>query len=192
MFDANNGYFRSEKIGGQEFCDVVTAIHFLYEVYDDNWGFAEINGDIINNSGFVGWINHLLGTDFSMKKRFRIWENMEAYALGRVGEYDNPTKGDVLAFIPFGMRYQAGGTELTDLLYITQGTETLTETEVEPGTYPADVYGCKKALEVFLESAPDEDAVGRIWELLGKKREEREKTKGTKLGDIGYFSSIIK
>lgn len=191
MFDANDGYFRSEKIGGQEFCDVVTAIHFLYEVYDDNWGFAEINGDIINNSGFVGWINHLLGTDFSMKKRFRIWENMEAYALGRVGEYDNPTKGDVLAFIPFGMRYQAGGTELTDLLYITQGTETLTETEVEPGTYPADVYGCKKALEVFLESAQDEDAVVRIWELLGKKREEREKTKGTKLGDIGEFSLIL-
>ncbi|MCI8744034.1 MAG: hypothetical protein HFG63_15690 [Lachnospiraceae bacterium] len=191
MFDANEGYFHTEKIGGQEFCNVVTAMYFLYEVYDDDWGFAEIDGDIVNESGYVGWLNHLLGTDFSMKKRFRIWENLETYALGRVGKHDDPTKADVMAFIPFGMRYQAGGTELTDLLYIIEGTETLTETEVEPGTYPADIYECKKALKVFLESNPDEDAARRIRELLGKNREEREETKGTDLGEIGEFSLVL-
>ncbi len=49
-FDANEAYFHSEKIGGQEFCDVVTAVHFLYEMYDDGPRFAEINGDIVNDS----------------------------------------------------------------------------------------------------------------------------------------------
>lgn len=190
-FDANDGYFRSEKIGGQEFCDVVTAIHFLYEMYDDDPGFVEINGDIVNDSGYVGWMNHLLGTDFSMKKRFRMWENLEAYALEQIEKYGSPVKVDVREFIPADMRYQAGGTELSDLLYITQGTETLTETETEPGTYPADVYGCKKALAAFLESNPGEDAVWRIRELLGKNREEREKTKGTELEDIGRFSLFL-
>lgn len=58
-----------------------------------------------------------------------------------------------------------------------EGTETLTETEVEPNTYPADICECKKAMEVFLKSNPDEDAARRIRELLGKNREEREETK---------------
>lgn len=40
---------------------------------DEGTGFAEINGDIISDQGYTGWINHLLGTRFSMKKRFRIW-----------------------------------------------------------------------------------------------------------------------
>lgn len=77
------------------------------------------------------------------------------------------------------------------MLYIIEGTETLTETEVEPGTYPADIYECKKALKVFLESNPDEDAARRIRELLGKNREEREETKGTDLGEIGEFSLVL-
>lgn len=191
MFDANEGYFRSAKIGEQEFCDVVTAIHFLYEMYDDDPGFVEINGDIVSDSCYVGWINHLLGTDFSMKKRFRIWENMEAYALEQIREHGTPVKVNVMEFIPAGMRYQAGGTELSDLLYIVHGTATLTENETEPGTYPADIYDCKKALAAFLESNPGEAAVGRIRELLGKSREEREKTKGTELGDIGRASLIL-
>lgn len=191
VFDADKAYFHSEKIGGQEFCDVVTAVHFLYEMYDDGFGFTEINGEIVNDRQYVGWINHLLGTEFSMKKRFRIWENMEEYALGRVGRYKEPIEVDAMEFIPADMRYEAGGTELSDLLYITYGTETLTETEVEAGTYPADIYGCKKALEAFFESNSGEDAVSRIWELLGKNREERKKTKGTELGDIGIFSLIL-
>ncbi len=41
MFDANEAYFCSEKIGEQEFCDAVTAIYFLYEVYDD-WGLQKL------------------------------------------------------------------------------------------------------------------------------------------------------
>lgn len=72
-----------------------------------------------------------------MKKRFRIWENMEEYALGRVGEYEGPIEVHAMEFIPANMRYEAGGTELSDLLYIVHGTETLTETEVVAGTYPA-------------------------------------------------------
>ena len=71
---------------------------------------------------------------------------MEAYALERVGDYEDPTIGDVMQFIPTGMRYGVGGVEFSDLMYITHGTESLTESEAEPDTYPADIYGCKKAI----------------------------------------------
>ncbi|MBD5393238.1 MAG: hypothetical protein HDR23_01405 [Lachnospiraceae bacterium] len=190
-FDADRGYFYSGKIGEREFCDVVTAVHFLYEAWDEELGFTEINGDIIDDCHYTGWINHLLGTKFSMKKRFRIWDNVEKYALERVGEYEDPTVGEVMQFIPIGMRYGAGGVEFSDLMYIMHGTESLTEGEIEPDTYPADVYGCKKALEVFLRKNQEKDAVSQIWELIKKTRCEREKIKDIELLDIGRFSLIL-
>lgn len=73
-FDTEDSYFWSEKIGGNEFCDVVTAVHMLYELYDEEPGYAEIDGDFINSTDYTGWINHLLGTNFSMKKRFQLWK----------------------------------------------------------------------------------------------------------------------
>ncbi len=39
--------------------------------------------------------------------------------------------------------------EFSVLMYITHGTQSLTEDAIEPGTYPSEVYGCKKALETF-------------------------------------------
>lgn len=190
-FDANEGYFHSEKIGGREFCDVVTAIYSLYEVWDNEPGFAEVNGDIINDCYYIGWLNHLLGTQFSMKKRFRIWDNVEKYALKQAGDYEELSVGDVMQFIPVGMRYGVGGVEFSDLMYITHGTESLTEDEIEPDTYPADVYGCKKALEVFFKTNQNEDAVKQIWELVRKDKYERERIEDTALSDVGKFSLIL-
>lgn len=190
-FDANEGYFYSEKIGGREFCDVVTAVYFLYEAWDEKPGFAEVNGEIVNDCHYIGWLNYLLGTQFSLKKRFRIWDNMEMYALERVGDYEDPTVGDVMQFIPIGMRYGAGGVEFSDLMYIIHGTESLTEEEIEPGTYPADVYGCKKALETFFETDHNDEAVQQIWDLVRKDRFERERIENTELSDIGRFSLIL-
>ena len=51
---ANTSFF-SGKIGWKEFNDVVTAVHMLYELYDDNAGLAEINGEIVEGSAYVGW-----------------------------------------------------------------------------------------------------------------------------------------
>ncbi len=192
-FDAADGYFHSEKIGGREFCDVVTAVHFLYEAWDEGPGFAEINGDIVNERGYTGWINHLLGTRFSMKKRFRLWNNVETYVLGQLEDDEDLTVGmdDVMQFIPVGMRYASGGTELSDLMYIIHGTDSLSEEETEPGTYPADIYGCRKALEEFFEMIRSEDAVRQVLELVRKNRHEREKLEDTAISDIGRFSLIL-
>ncbi len=190
-FDAAEGDFYSQKIGGDEFCEVVTAVHFLYEAWDEEPGFAEVNGDIVNGLVYTGWLNHLLGTRFSMKKRFRLWDNVERYALKRVGDYADPTAEDIMQFIPAGKRYGAGGVEFSDLMYITRGTESLTEDEIEPGTYPVEIYGCKKALEAFLQTEQKKDAVQKVWELLKKDRCEREQSEGRELSDIGRFSLTL-
>lgn len=190
-FDAAKGDFFSQKIGGREFYDVVTAVHFLYEAWDEEPGFAEVNGYIVNDRFYTGWLNHILGTRFSMKKRFRLWDNVEKYALERVEDYQEQTMKDVMQFIPVGMRYAAGGVEFSDLMYITLGTESLTEDEIEPDTYPAEVYGCKKALEAFIKTEQKEDAIQKIWELIKKDRYERERIGCRELSDVGGFSLIL-
>lgn len=192
-FDAEKTYFWSEKIGGDEFCDVVTAVHVLYELYDENPGFAEVNGDFINSRFYAGWLNHLLGTNFSVKKRFRLWKNFEAYALPRVGDYSDPSSRILMDMIPQGLRYAACGVEFADLMNIMKGTEMLTEDEVVPGTYPADVYGCKKAIKAFLETDLNDESkmVQRIWELVKKSKAEREHVKDKELADIAKFSLFL-
>lgn len=190
-FNAEESYFWSEKIGSAEFCDVVTAVHMLYELYDEGPGYAEVNGDVIGSRFYVGWLNSLLGTDFSMKKRFRLWKNFESYALSRVGDYDDPPSGVLMDMIPAGLRYAACGVEFADLMNIMEGTEMLTEDEVVPGTYPADVYGCKKAVEAFLKADPGRENVRRIWELLQKDKAEREQTEEEGLADIAGFSLFL-
>lgn len=187
-FDASDCSFRTEKIGSYEFCDVAMAVYCLYELYDREPGAAQINGDIIHSTGYTGWINHLLGTDFSMKKRFRLWDNIEALAFAKL-EYGGKTDAsDIEAMIPHRLEYAAAGTELADLLYLSKGTETLTEAEVKPGTYPADVLRCKRVLETYFNSSRDGKAVERIWEMLKKDRKNRERTVDSELREAARLS----
>ena len=189
-FNASDCDFWSNKIGSQEFDDVVTAANFLYEVYDGNPGFVEINGEIVHSTEYVGWINHLLGTDFSMKKRFRLWENAEYCAFRKLERgYDDPMP-DIMDIIPYGMAYDAGGTELADLMYIMHGTDTLVEEEIMPGTYPADVYACREALENYfrLHENHMDTAINRIWELTQADMKQRAEWGETELKEIAEYS----
>lgn len=190
-FDAEEAYFWSEKIGSAEFCDVVTAVYVLYEMYDEEPGFAEVNGEVISSRICAGWLNHLLGTDFSMKKRFRLWKNFEPYALSRGGNHSAPSSRDMMNMIPDGLKYAACNVEFADLMHIMEGTETLTEYEVVPGTYPADVYGCKKAVKAFLETDLNGENVQKIWELVRKNKTERECIVDEGLADIAKFSLFL-
>lgn len=190
-FDAEEADFWSEKIGGAEFCDVVTAVHVLYEMYDEEPGFAEIDGEIVDSSIYAGWLNHLLGTDFSMKKRARLWRNFEAYALPRCGNYDDPRSGVLMDMIPEGFRYAVCGVEFADLMNIMEGTEMLEEGAVVSGSYPADVYGCKKAVQAFFKADSGNESIQRIWGVVKKNKAEREHIADEGLADIAKFSLFL-
>ena len=189
-YKRDDTYFFSGKIGGNEFCDVVTAVHFLYEVYDASMGAAEINGEIVNDPGYLGWINHILGTDFSMKKRFRLWELFEKHCLERQeqGEEDVASSFQVWDALPHFLYQAAGGTEFSDLCYVTRGTGTLCREELVPGSYPEAVYRCKESLQQYFTSNGTEEEVQKIWGLAKSKRNIREKMKGQGISAVAQMS----
>lgn len=190
-YDSESAGFFSGKIGGGEFCDVVTAVHVLYELYDDDIGYAEINGEIVEASPYIGWINHVLGTDFSLKKRFRLWDYFEKYCLDRIEyDYDNPADSyDVMDTIPLPLYRGLGGTELADIFYITKGTEGLKKEEIVPGSYPEMIYQCRELLKRYFEGRKEEEENPdqNIRELVVNSRNQREKIRK---GDIGAIAQM--
>lgn len=188
-FNADKPRLWSQKIGGNEFCDVIVAAYTLCELYDTGPGLVTVNGEIVDTEPYVRWINHLLGTAFTHEKRFRLWEEAESYALANM-EYSDAPFGysDLMDLIPARLLRFAGGTEFADLCYLTKGTESLTEDQVEPGTYPADVLACKTALAAYLK---DNGAPERLLELVQTDRERRAATIEPELQEIAQLSLFL-
>lgn len=191
-YRAKDTYFFSGKIGWSEFCTVVTAVHFLYELYDDKAGMTEINGEIVEGSAYIGWINHILGTKFSMKKRFRLWDNFEQYCLDRIDcGYSNVAEGyDLTDVVPSLLYWALGGTELADICYIINGTDTLRKEELVPDSYSETVYQCKEALEQYFSKNTDDETkqIQKIWELVKSERKIRESIQEKELDTVAEMS----
>lgn len=193
-FDGDKCELWSNKIGSAEFNNVIMAGYMLYEAYNEEAGMAEIDGEVIEVTGYMGWINHILGTSFSMKNRFKLWENAEKRAFDRMEmEYEElfPER-EFSRIIPRELKYVAGGTEFADLMYIINGTSSLLneETDIKEGTYPADILKCRKAIEKYFESKVD-NSKELLWELLKKEYILREKEKDNQLKEIAEMSLII-
>lgn len=184
----------SEKIGNAEFNDVIMAGYTLYEAYCEEGGMVEIDGDIIDITEYMGWINHILGEKFSMKNRFHLWENAERYALYRIelgyGEFFSEKMFSKM--IPRELKYVADEREFEDLYYIVHGTLTLenAESQIKSGTYSADVLKCKRLLKKYFESAV-ENSREALWELLTKEYILREKENDSRLKEIAEMSLRI-
>lgn len=193
-YDGKSGYFYSEKIGTREFCWVIMAVYTLYELYIEDSGVAEINGDIINHCEYVAWINQILGTRFSMKKRFRLWDNFEAYAFDRMEYYDDDFDDNIISFelalrfIPKELRLAMGSVEWSDICYITKGTDSLSRDTVLPGTYPEIVYNCKLAIEEYLKNHSAEKDLRTIWSLVKSDRHTRQNLRQTNILPIAELS----
>ncbi len=166
----------SEKIGDAEFSDTMTAAYMLYELYDPNYGFAKKDGDFVEASQTIGWLNQILGTQFSMGKRVNLWACMEGYSFAE--GCDESSMKMLRYLVPYDRETAVGGTDLTDLLCIIDKTDNLLKGGVEIGTYAADVLKCKQELLRFWESNPDAEI---LWNLLGKIYEERQQEKSEEL-----------
>lgn len=190
-YKPKTGEFYSNKIGTAEFADVITAIHVLYEMHDEGYGVTTYNGEIIDSMCCVAWLNNLLGTRYSMKKRFSIWNIAEKYGLEMYIEnrYKLNMK-DVKDIIPDRLLFYAGGTELTDLLYIVNGTDMLTLDEIEQGSYSEDVYNCKRAIEAFLECC-GENAAEKLRLLLSMDRLHRQEVRDSTLMEVARYTLIL-
>ena len=196
-YNAETSRLYSNKIGGAEFNDVITAAHFLFEMYDPEVGLTYIDGDVVNSQEYVGWLNHLLGMEFSMSKRLRLWENAETIASQRI-ERAKESNDNSMAFnhdklmqiIPKELRCVAGGTELADLLYTISGTDLLAEEELVPESYPYDVWQCKRVMVDFIKEYKEE-AYDKLVEILKMDRENRNSLEEGVLKQIGQLSQFM-
>lgn len=188
-YDAEECRLWTNKIGSFEFDYVILAAYILYELYDDDMGYTLLNGELIDSYPFVRWFNHLLGTNFSMEKYRNLWERMEAIALYRVEE-DYPPDS-VMDLIPHSLLAYAGGTDFTDICYIEKGTESLTEDQVVPGSYPADVLACKKCITEYTSDGKDKARVDKLYSLVCKDRDSRKLINDPKIKEIAEWSLIL-
>lgn len=187
-FNVNDSTFYSNKISGCEFGDVILAAYMLYEMYIETPGFAVCNGEVVDPRHYGGWLNHILGTEFSMEKRYNLWENAEYIAFSRMA-YADPFPISELKNLISDEFKTAGGTELADLLYIIYGTETLETNYIMPGSYPHDVYQCKKALISFRQAAGDNfwEYLLRFLQMDRSKREKNTDTNFNMLAELSLF-----
>lgn len=165
-FDEEEAELWSEKIGCDEFSEVITAAYMLYELTLPEHGFAVRNGDFVEESKTAGWLNHILGTQFCIGKRAKLWDCVEQ---GMDPEYRNKMDANTLRdIVPADYWCTCNVTELVDLMCIIYGTDQIKkECSV---AYLDDVLWCKQELQCFLQQNPDPAS---LWDLLEKPYEER-------------------
>lgn len=189
-FYMKDSIFYSNKIGSCEFNDVILAAYTLCEMYDESPGFAECNGEVINPRFYCGWLNHILGTTFTMEKRYNLWEAAEHIAFSR-SDYDSPfSRKELSCLIPDKLLKAAGGTELSDLLYIIYGTESLKSDNIVPASYPEDIYRCKMAL-LSLQERYGDKFYEHLLQFLQLDRNRREKNTDENLTALAELSLFL-
>lgn len=193
-FDAKSCRLWSNKIGGAEFNDVIMAAYMLYEVFDNETGMASIEGNIINSTEYIGWINNILKSSFSMKNRFKLWENAEKYAFLQIErKEENPFSQKVFSsLIPSQLQYAVNETEYKDLMYILEGTTNLLSEKknLKEGTYPADILKCRNLVEKYIQENR-QNAIENLWVLLKKDYNLRKEESDVRLKEIAEMSLFI-
>lgn len=191
-FSTDDCILMSEKLGSAEFCDVMLAAYFLYEEYDPEPGYVMVNGEIIDPTRYLGWLNHLLGTKFSMAKRFRLWGIFEESAGEDSGNVIG-LKGQELLhrLIPERLWKQAEGTDLTDIQNILNGTAYMDNKAFKTGTYQCDVASCRNALKEYIAGKDKDIAMQEIIDLVEKKKPERSALSGSDIVCIAKYSLFL-
>ena len=189
-FDTESCRLRTNKVGYYEFNRIICAAYTLYELYDEHSGLVKINGTIVNSSPFVGWFNHLFGTKYSVENRRKLWDNAETYVYD--GDYVWSFEFcNLMNMIPGKKLEIAGGTEFTDLCYITKGTESLDNRTLAPGSYPSDVYACKKSIVTFLGKTRKDSNAERLYSLVCLKRDKRERIDDKSIKRVAEWSLVL-
>ena len=194
-FDAAKAKLWSNKIGSCEFNSVMLAAYTLYELYDSEPEFALLNNDIVNAYYITAWINHLLGTEYTLEKRIkRLWELAENYVLADGEMYNALSYSDLMQIIPKRLLKAAGGLDFADLCYIINGTASLEANNIKHGTYPADVLECKNRIRRYFENAQAKnakDAEEELWNLLQKDKAHRINKSEQQLHEIAEMTMFL-
>lgn len=166
------------------------ALYMLSELEDNDIGFTMCNGDIVSEEKYIGWINQILGTNYSFRKRFNLWENVVWYIENEKCEEMHISMKELFELIPKNLRYAAGGTELADLLWIINGTSSLLPKNVESNSYAYDIWLCQRAIqEIFIKDLEDEEE--KILSLLQMPRNRRRSITDPVMKKLAKFTLFL-
>lgn len=190
-FNTKTIYLASRKIGSDEFNWAISAAYSLYEVYDESAGTVMKDGTPINSAECLGWINYVLGTDFTIRNRYRLWEVFEAKGLSdyEEGYGVNIKMNDIIERVPSRFYKGLGGIELADICNILEGTSVLEEEDLSEGLYPQMILEIKMALRKYYGSEiHNTEKMEELFELLKKAKEERIAVPDMQLAELAELS----
>lgn len=72
--DAETGRLDANRIGEGAFCQAVLVAKVLAVLYSQSFCLVAIDSDLIREKNCVGWINYVLGTEFTNERATRIWD----------------------------------------------------------------------------------------------------------------------
>ena len=72
--NANTGTFSSNKIGGGAFCTAVLAGYVLTALSCQSYSVVTVDGSYVRERPFIGWINGVLGTQYTDWRSTQLWE----------------------------------------------------------------------------------------------------------------------
>ena len=180
----------SNKVGNEEYKDVMIALYMLSELEDNDIGFTMCNGDIVSEEKYIGWINQILGTNYSFRKRFNLWENVVWYIENEKCEEMHISMKELFELIPKNLRYAAGGTELADLLWVINGTSSLLPRDLDPDSYAYEVWKCQRAIqEIFIKDLENEEE--KILSLLQMPRNRRKSVMDPVMKKLAKFTLFL-
>ncbi len=185
-YDAETGRLYSGKIGSLEFNDVVTAVNVLCEVKDTEPGVALVNGEPVDPERYPGWLNHLLGTKYSKKKRGNLWANVEQ----TVFLWERKDGLHIRQALEFAVNAVRGvkGTELADVILVCLGSDEFLGEKTVEGSYPDDILKCRTVVKEYFRN---EGSIEELWELLRQSREERKSVPDGTMGPVAEWTLLL-
>ena len=91
--NANTGTFSSNKIGGGAFRTAVLAGYVLTALYSQSYGLVTVDGRYVREYSFIGWINGVLGTQYTNWRATQLWEIEKLLHKDGCGEYNKDLTG---------------------------------------------------------------------------------------------------
>ena len=91
--NANTGTFSSNKIGGGAFCTAVLAGYVLTALSCQSYSVVTADGSYVRERPFIGWINGVLGTQYTDWRSTQLWEIEKLLHKDGCDEYNKDLTG---------------------------------------------------------------------------------------------------
>lgn len=72
--NADKGTFSSNKLGGGAFRTAVLAGYVLTALHSRSYGIVTVDGSYVRERRLIGWINGVLGTQYTNRRATQLWE----------------------------------------------------------------------------------------------------------------------